>query len=402
MKVIYLHQYFNTPKMIGGVRSYDISKHLVDRGHQVEMVTTNRTISDIRGWKTTNEDGIDVHWFSLYYSNKLSYMKRLLSFFLFAFYAAKKGSKIQGDVVFASSTPLTIAIPAIFISWKKSIPLVFEVRDLWPDVPIAVGAIKNPIIKFCAKALEKLAYRKSSAVIALSQGMKNGILENEIDENKIFVIPNFSNIELFNSNIDNKLFISRREWLKGSPLLVYTGTFGMINGVSYLVDISEQLLLSNSDIKVLLLGDGKELDMVRYYAKKKNVLNNNLYIEPSVRKQDLPSVLAAASLASNIVIDEPAVWNNSANKFFDALASGTPVLINSGGWQADLVRKHKIGIVTYGLSIELAAEKIHNFLHNKIALKESSFNALKVSKKYFDKVNLVKEVEKVLYLSVKD
>ena len=78
MKVIYLHQYFNTPKKTGGVRSYDIAKHLINKGHTVEMVTTNTSLSNSSGWETSTEDGINVHWFHLFYSNKLNYYKRLL------------------------------------------------------------------------------------------------------------------------------------------------------------------------------------------------------------------------------------------------------------------------------------------------------------------------------------
>jgi len=400
MKIIYLHQYFNTPEMSGGVRSYDIAKHLFENGHTVEMVTTNRSLSNSRGWKISNESGINVHWFSLFYSNKLSYFKRLLAFFSFAYHAAKKGSKLQGDVVFATSTPLTIAIPALYISWKKSIPMVFEVRDLWPEVPIAVGVIKNPIVKYLAKLLESHTYKKSQAVIALSDGMKDGIIKAGCEENKVVVIPNFSNRELFNQDITGEIFRLKRGWLKDAPLLVYTGAFGMINGITYLVDIAEQLLLLNSNVKILLIGSGKEFNLVTSRAKEKNVLNINLFIENSIKKEQLPEVLSAADLASNIVINVQAVWNNSANKFFDALASGTPVLINGKGWQADLINNTKSGIVTYGMSLEQSAKKIDDFLHNKNLLKASSKNALNLSKECFDKDKLVKQVEQVLYFSL--
>lgn len=400
MRVIYLHQYFNTPAMSGGVRSYDISNFLVKNGHTVQMITSMRDKQQKDLWSYTNEDGIHTHWLSLPYSNKFNFFKRLKAFFLFALYSAQKGSTLDGDIVYATSTPLTIAIPALYISWRKSIPMVFEVRDLWPDVPIALGVIKNPLIKYLTKTLEKYTYEKSEAVIALSQGMKKGITNSGCDENKVFVVPNFSNRELFNPNLTGEKFRLDREWLKDSPLLVYTGTFGIVNGVSYLVDIAEQLLNLKSNVKILLLGDGRELSKIKSYAKEKNVLNSNLFIEPSINKEQLPEVLAAADLASNIVINVPEVWNNSANKFFDALASGTPVLINSGGWQAELIENKKIGIVTYGLSLYQAAEKINQFLQNKNVLELSSKNAHKISKSYFDKNDLIKNIHEVL-LSVK-
>ena len=400
MKIIYLHQYFNTPEMSGGVRSYDVAKHLVDNSHTVEMVTTNRSLSKSSGWKISNESGINVHWFSLFYSNKLSYFKRVLVFFSFAYHAAKKGSKLQGDVVFATSTPLTIAIPALYISWKKSIPMVFEVRDLWPEVPIAIGVLQNPIVKYLAKLLEEYVYKKSHTVIALSDGMKDGIIKAGCEENKIIVIPNFSNRELFSSKNTGKGFRQEREWLKEFPLLVYTGAFGMINGVDYLVDIAEQLLLLKSDIKILLIGGGKQYEHILLSAKKKNVLNNNLFIESEISKSELPRLLAAADLASNIVINVPEVWNNSANKFFDALASGTPVLINGGGWQADLIKSEGAGITTFGLTLHQAAIKINEFLHDKKRLSSSSEKAQIIAKQYFDKGDLVKKIEQTLLLSI--
>jgi glycosyltransferase involved in cell wall biosynthesis len=230
--------------------------------------------------------------------------------------------------------------------------------------------------------------------------MRDGIVKAGCEENKIIVIPNFSNRELFSTKNTGKGFRAERGWLKDSPLLVYTGVFGMINGVDYLVDVAEQLLLLSSNVKILLVGHGKEYDAVKSYAKEKCVLNINLFISSSVKKSELPVILAASDLASNIVIDIPEVWNNSANKFFDALASGTPILINGGGWQADLINKSNAGVVTYGLSIEGAAKKIDDFLHNKALLKESSQNALNLSEKYFDKEDLVKKVEQVLCFSV--
>ena len=114
----------------------------------------------------------------------------------------------------------------------------------------------------------------------------------------------------------------------------------------------------------------------------------------------MPQLLAAADLASNIVINIPAVWNNSANQFFDALASGTPVLINGGGWQADLIDGEDAGITTFGLTIYQAALKINWFLHDKERLSRASKNAQIISEKYFDKDDLVEKVERILFLSI--
>src|SRR5690625_3260213 len=155
MKIIYLHQYFNTPEMSGGTRSYEMARRLVTAGHEVHMITSWRDPDRAdENWFETVEAGVNVHWLPVPYSNHMSYGERIKAFSRFAHQAGTKAKELQGDVIFATSTPLTIAIPAISASKKHKVPMVFEVRDLWPELPIAIGALNNPILKWAAKRLE--------------------------------------------------------------------------------------------------------------------------------------------------------------------------------------------------------------------------------------------------------
>ena len=176
MKILYLHQYFNHPGMSGGTRSYETARRLVAMGHEVHIITSWRKNKKNKSWFETNVEGIHVHWLPINYSNKMNYNSRIKAFLKFAIFSTLKTISIKGDIIFATSTPLTIAIPAVFASKKLNIPLVFEVRDLWPELPIAMGAIRNPILKFLAKKLEYFAYKNSSSVIALSPGMRDGVI----------------------------------------------------------------------------------------------------------------------------------------------------------------------------------------------------------------------------------
>ena len=164
--------------MAGSTRSYEMARRLVDAGHEVHMVTSNRNSNKNknRQWYKTIESGIQVHWIQIPYSNNLSYNDRVKAFFKFAIKASTKAASLVGDVVFATSTPLTIAIPGIFAAKLNRIPMVFEVRDLWPNLPIAMGAIKNSALIFAARQLERFAYRYSTRIVALSPGMKEGIV----------------------------------------------------------------------------------------------------------------------------------------------------------------------------------------------------------------------------------
>ena len=169
MKIIYIHQYFNTPNMAGGTRSYEMARRLVSMGHEVHMLTSRRDKSSSQDYLFTLEDGIHVHWIPVAYSNKFSDVNRILAFLKFAWLSTKKGISLQGDVVFATSTPLTIAIPGYIVSRKLSIPMVFEVRDLWPTLPIAIGSLKNTLLKWIALRLERFAYFNSARVVAFQK-----------------------------------------------------------------------------------------------------------------------------------------------------------------------------------------------------------------------------------------
>ena len=175
MRVLYLHQYFVTPSMSGGTRSFEFARRLADAGHEVNVITANVNRCPENSAEPEVIDGIRVHWLPVAYSNQMSYLMRIVAFFKFAVLAARQARKVGGDIVFATSTPLTIAIPGVITSRSLKIPMVFEVRDLWPEMPIAMGALRNPVSKFLARALERFAYRHSSHIIALSPGMAKGV-----------------------------------------------------------------------------------------------------------------------------------------------------------------------------------------------------------------------------------
>ena len=144
MRIIYLHQYFNTPEMSGSTRSYEVGRRLVAAGHQVDIITSWREATAEAGWFTTEVSGMRVHWLPVKYSNRMNYFARIVAFFKFAVRAAGRAHGVRGDVVLATSTPLTIAIPAVYAARRLGIPMVFEVRDLWPDLPIADRCAEKP------------------------------------------------------------------------------------------------------------------------------------------------------------------------------------------------------------------------------------------------------------------
>ena len=386
--------------MSGSTRSFEFAKGLVKMGHEVIMITSYRESYKNKKWFVTEESGIKVNWLPLEYSNHYNFFQRLKVFIIFAWKSYFKAVKIKGDIVFASTTPLTISIPAVYISKKKNIPMVLEVRDLWPTIPIAMKILKNPILIFLAKLLEIWSYKNSSSIVALSPEMKKGIISKNVDPKKIAVIPNSCDLKdfEFNENLAS-IFRQKRSWLKNRPLLVYTGTFGQVNDLSYAIRLAKALIEQNSEIRILLIGDGSEKKNLIKDAKKNNVFEKNLFFEKSLPKKDMQGCLSAANIMANFVIDIKENWANSANKFFDCLAAGKPIFLNHGGWLQDLVSKYECGLCMHGKKIEIVAKELDSVISNENWLKSSGYRAKNLAIKFFAREIHIKQLEKILILT---
>lgn len=403
MKILYLHQYFNTPEMSGGTRSYEMAKRLVQRGHQVEMITSLREPGERRDWFTTVEEGITVHWLPNAYSNHMGFAQRIGAFFRFAIAAARKAASLEGDLVFATSTPLTIALPAVWASRRLSIPMVFEVRDLWPELPIAIGAIKSKPAILAAKKLEKWAYSNSRHVIALSPGMKEGVVKTGFPAERVHVIPNSCDNELFGKENgpedSNQNLPVDSEWLGNRQLVIYTGTFGKINGAGYLVEIAREMKKLKPDVRFLMVGDGFEGKEIEEKARTLGVLDSNLRILKQIPKRDLVPLLQRATVATSFFINLEEMWANSANKFFDALAAGRPIMINYGGWQARLLEDHGAGIVVPPDNPSKAASMLHELLNDEERLFEASKASKFLALEKFDRDLMAEKLASVLEMA---
>lgn len=399
MRILYLHQYFNTPHMSGGTRSYEFAKRLVNRGHDVCMITSRRERGLERdvGWTETHEDGIRVRWFSVPYSNRMNHVQRMNAFARYAWVSSIAASRTEADVVFATSTPLTVAIPAICCSWRQQIPMVFEVRDLWPEAPIAAGVLRNPMLIGAARFLERAAYQHSTRIVALSPGMKEGIVATGYPADRISVIPNASDTELFGQQCTAASELRKEHaWLENRPMVLYAGALGAVNGVEYLVELAAAVGDIDPEIRFVIIGDGREISGIREAAAHVNVLDRNLFMLPSLPKMEVAPWVAAATIATSLVINRSPLWKNSANKFFDALAAGVPVAINYGGWQADVIRESGAGLVLDPCDTRRAAHSLLQALRDDEWLDRARSAAKRLAVERYDRDMLSEQLEQVL------
>ena len=331
------------------------------------------------------------------YANRMGFARRLWAFFSFALCAFYWATRVKCvDVVFASSTPLTIIIPGWLASRSKGVPLVFEVRDLWPSLPIAIGALKNPVSISLARLLEKWAYRSAAHIVALSPGMRDGIAETGIKTDKITVIPNGSDVEQFRVPASaGTTFLQQHPELQGGPLIVYTGTLGRINGVAYFVDVAKSMKTLDPSVKFLICGDGAEKEKIRRHADECGVLGHNLWIYDPIPKTDMPSLLSAATISTSLFLDIPQMQHNSANKFFDALAAGRPIAINYGGWHKELAEGRGAGLALPPNDASAAANELLDFLNNPEVVSRAGHQAAALADSLFNRDILASTLRRV-------
>lgn len=399
MRIVYIHQYFRTRQMSGGTRSLEMARRLVAMGHQVDLVTSeNEPPPDApRAWRVTEEEGIRVHWYPVAYSNNMSYAQRIRSFFGFAWKSARRAASIPADVIFATSTPLTVAVPGAYAAWRQRIPMVFEVRDLWPDLAIVIGALKSRPTIAAARMLERFAYRRAKHIVALSPGMKDGVVRAGTPAEKVTVIPNGCDLDLFPGTAEQgQAFRDSLPWLGDRPLVVYAGAVAVFNGLSYLVNIARETLNVNPEVRFLIIGQGNDQTRVRELAASTGVMDKNLFFLDRIPKEQMPAALAAATMPISTLIDVPGTPDSSPNKVFDGLSAGRPVAINYGGWLADILREHDCGVVLPPQDPPAAARQIVDALGNEPWLREAGRRARHVAETQFSRDKLAAKLEAVL------
>lgn len=398
MRIVYIHQYFVTRSMPGGTRSYEMARRLVAAGHDVHVVTTDSDAprASLR-WRTTVEDGIVVHWLPTPYTNAMSFGRRIVAFLQFAVLATVRAARLGGDVVLATSTPLTVAVPGVVAARLRRSRFVFEVRDLWPELPVEIGALRNPMAIRAAFALARFAYRNADQVIALSDGMRDGVVAQGHPPERVTVVPNACDLDLF-APVPARVaeFRHARPWLGDRPLVVYVGTLGKMNGVSYLVRLAAETAAVAPEVRFLIVGEGAERDDVVALARAEGVWQRNLFLESPVAKAEVPTVLGAATVATSLFLPLPGMAANSANKFFDALASGTPLALNYGGWQAALVEETGAGVLLAPADPAVAAKDLTALLSDPDRLSAAGVAAAHLARERFDRDMLARAFEKAV------
>lgn len=390
MKILYFHQHFSTLDGSTGTRSYEMARKLIERGHQVTMVCGSGQMAKsglggepVKGMRQGMVDGIRVIELHLPYSNYDSLPKRAMIFLRFAWRSVGLALRLDYDLLFATSTPLTAGIPGIFASLLRRKPFVFEVRDLWPELPREMGVITNPVVLAAMGMLEWMSYHCAQGCIGLSPGIVKGIVRRGISSQRVAMIPNGCDLELFKPGGGEVL--RPPGVAKGDFLAIFSGAHGLANGLDAVLDAAAVLKRKNrADIKIAFIGDGKLKPVLKARAEKEG-LDNCLFLDP-VPKLKLIGYLRGADAGLMILDNIPAFYfGTSPNKFFDYIAIGLPVLNNYPGWLAGLITENACGIAVPPRNPEAFAEALETLADAPETVAEYRKHARALAEKDFDR-----------------
>lgn len=391
MKVLYFYQYFSTSEGAWGTRVYEFARQWVKEGHEVIVVTSIYSKSDLKSESLVTEkeiEGIRVKVINVLIDNRQPVWKRIWTFIQYALISSWYALTLKADVVIASSGPITVGIPGLVARWLRGRKLVFEARDLWPEGAIKMGLLKNKGLIAMARWFEKICYKSSRVVIGLSPGIQQDI-QSRFSGLRVESVTNAANLELFGAHYPVPTDVQPFSYA------LYFGNIGEVNHSGYLLDAAAVLLKSGRrDITIMLIGEGQLKQTVMKRIQDENLLN--VIVKDLMPKSSLVSYVQHALVSVVPLKPLPVFDTSSPNKLFESMAAGVPVIQTTQGWIRDFIRQHEVGHTVDGTKPEQLAERLiflkdHN--EDRIAMGE---RARLVATKFFDKNKLAADMLNIL------
>ena len=392
MNILVIYQYFGTPLGSWSTRIYELTKRWVQAGHKVTVITSPYDKSDIKAdgfISRQNIDGINLIVIDSGDSNRLSKgirAYRALRFSLVSIYYALKE---PADVVLSSSGPITVAIPGLLRNKLRKTPFVFEVRDLWPLGGIVMGKIRNPIVKSVLLWFEKFTYKTAKAIVTCSIGQLENIQNRLGFSEKLHVIPNASDNELFGQQIG--LSREQRKIIGDKPYVLHLGSLGFIHNCRYLIEVARYI----PEIPMVFVGDGAERNDLEALVEKYQLAN--VFFLGQMPKKDTVAWMSNCELSLFTTLDNIVQNTASPNKVFDSFAAGKPIVQTSTGWIWKLVEKYSCGLNASVNNPREFADKINDYFRLAANEKEEMRqNILALSNSMFNRNILAQDYESIL------
>ncbi len=382
MHIAVFLQHYHTPDCPTAARPYALTERLGE-DHEVTVITT-------RAWENTRKTrrfpwappGVDLVRFDVPYDNTMSSTQRFASFLKYGARAVRYGLQMpKPDLILGSSTPLTAAAAAGLVAHLRGVPWVFEVRDLWPAFPIQMGAVPNGGLHGLLRWGEAALYRSAAHVVTLSPDMEQHV-QARAPSASVTTLSYGADLNLLDA-VDGDARQNLTKHLSSDHrfLVLYAGTFGRANAIPTLLDMARQLTDTRSDVLVAFVGQGYHEPQVERAARQHDAIQRL----PPLPYPEALTLFECADLSLVPFIDRPVLAANAPGKFFDSLATETPVVVTNPGWTKRFVERHGCGWYVPPESPGALAKRIQSVLASSDARAEAGRNARTAARKHFDR-----------------
>jgi glycosyltransferase involved in cell wall biosynthesis len=370
MRILWLHQYFATPKGWGSLRQYEFAKRWAEAGHTVDVVCTpayDATLGERGALRRLEADGVTLHVCGAAYRPQMGFARRVCSFLHFMVYALGYliRHRAEHDVMIVSSGPLTNLIPALWGKWVQRLPFAFEVLDVWPDAAIEAGVLKNRVLRALSSRLEAAGYRYASRIVTCSTGMSarvyaklQGARGSTLVDSEPYrdylsgkVRPFAKIVTIAHGSTPvapsecarlRKRLCQANGWAEDVCIVLYMGAMGLSNAMDDLVVAMRETRDAKS-LVWLFAGGGKEEGKVRRQLSQ----SRGVFLG-KVSHAEMVETCAAADVNVVTFMHAPLFFENSPNKFFDGIAAGLPAVFNRTTWLEPWLKAYGCGIVCTG------------------------------------------------------
>lgn len=366
-RITIIHQHFKVPEEGGAIRSYHLAMALMKSGWEVQVVCSSPS-------PYHKNCPFPVHPMGVGYQSSFGFWRRIFSFIRFAYAARNWCASRETGLLYLISTPLSV--PWIGYSLKRD--YLLEIGDLWPDVPVQMGYIRNSLFKKWLFGWEKKLYQKAKGIIALSPAIEEAIRGKGIGKN-IATFTNLANIGFFEAGKAGGKILAPRNFDPQHPfVLLYAGALGPANGLDRILHLAARV--KNLPIQFQIMGEGPQKQELEQLASRLE-LGNVVFLGHGNKEQ---ARLALQSAHATLVAyaDFPLLSTGSPNKFFDSLAAGKPLFLTIEGWMRKKVQEYQCGHSFRPEDTQAFVDTISLYLEEPEAYQHACSQASRLAEEY--------------------
>lgn len=392
LKILFISNFFPPETGAGSIRVEELARRWSSNGHKVTILTgypnypryeiyegyKNRLIS-YEKW-----NGLDVIRTYTYVPRKATIIQRLFGQVMFMICGILGGLfATKPDIIVASSPPFSVGFTAFVLSIIRRRPFIFDVRDPYPEAPIELGVITNPVLIFILRKIERMFYNSATAVVTVTQGFKDILVRNGCPCGKCYVVPNGVNVNFFQklpSQDRNSILL--KFGLQDKFNVVYTGTLGRVHNLKIMIEAGSRLK-EDEGIRFVIAGEGAKRQEIEKMIAELQL--KNFVIMNSIPKDDVRELLSVADIGFQALEDIDYIAGAHAVKIFEYMAMGLPVIFSGRGESKMLIENADCGICCGQNDLEGVINAINTLKENPDLRKRYGMNGRLYVERNFDR-----------------